>query len=58
MPLPCSKEDDDVARTCLALFVGLEPSASLILPSGELLSYEKWRQQRIARAAAVLKNSP
>ncbi|KAL7549192.1 hypothetical protein ACHAWF_012458 [Thalassiosira exigua] len=55
VPRPCLKTSDvNVARTCLALFVGLEPSASLTLPSGEVISYEKWRQQRIARATAVL----
>ena len=52
-------DDDDeeatAARTCLALFVGLEPTASLTLPSGEVLSYEEWRRRRIARATAVIK---
>ena len=48
---------EDAARTCLALFVGLEPSAALELPTGEVLSYEQWRKQRIARAAAVLKDN-
>jgi len=58
IPRPCpATSENDAARTCLALFVGLEPSAPLVLPSGEVLSYEKWRQQRIARAAAVLKNN-
>ena len=60
MPRPCPPNDaslDEVARTCLALFVGLEPSASLTLPSGEVLSYEEWRRRRIARATAVMKNN-
>jgi isopenicillin N synthase-like dioxygenase len=58
MPQPCKKDDSDAARTCLALFVGLEPSASLTLPnSAENLTYEEWRRDRIARATAVLKNS-
>ncbi|KAL7526605.1 hypothetical protein ACHAXR_005987 [Thalassiosira sp. AJA248-18] len=58
IPCPSISNSDDATRTCLALFVGLEPSALLSLPSGEVLSYEKWRQQRIARATAVLKSIP
>jgi hypothetical protein len=57
-PLPSSQYtllDDKVVRTCLALFVGLDSSALLTLPSGEVLSYEEWRRQRIARAQAVMK---
>jgi isopenicillin N synthase-like dioxygenase len=56
-PVECEKGDEGAApRTCLALFVGLEPTASLKLPhSGEVLSYEEWRRQRIARATAVMK---
>lgn len=57
-PLPSSQDtllDDKVVRTCLALFVGLDPSALLTLPSGEVLSYEEWRRRRIARAQAVMK---
>jgi isopenicillin N synthase-like dioxygenase len=57
-PLPSSQDtllDDKVVRTCLALFVGLDSSALLTLPSGEVLSYEEWRRQRIARAQAVMK---
>lgn len=58
MPQTCKKDDSDAARSCLALFVGLEPSASLTLPqSGENMTYEEWRRGRIARATAVLKNS-
>jgi hypothetical protein len=58
MPQPCKKDDNDAARSCLALFVGLEPSASLTLPhSGENMTYEEWRRGRIARATAVLRNS-
>ena len=58
VPRPCpSSALEDAARTCLALFVGLEPSAALELPTGEVLSYEQWRKQRIARAAAVLKDN-
>lgn len=58
MPQACKKDDSEAARSCLALFVGLEPSASLTLPqSGENMTYEEWRRGRIARATAVLKNS-
>ena len=58
MPHPCKKDDREAARSCLALFVGLEPSAVLTLPhSGERLTYEEWRRGRIARATAVLKNN-
>ena len=58
IPRPCpTGRTQDVTRTCLALFVGLEPSASLSLPSGEVISYEQWRKRRIARAAAVLKSN-
>lgn len=58
MPQPCKKDDSDAARSCLALFVGLEPSASLTLPhSEENITYEEWRRGRIARATSVLKNS-
>ncbi|KAL7500326.1 hypothetical protein ACHAWT_010492 [Skeletonema menzelii] len=57
MPQTCEKDDSDAARSCLALFVGLEPSASLTLPhSGEHMTYEEWRRGRIARATAVLKS--
>ena len=57
MPQTCKKDDSDAARSCLALFVGLEPSASLTLPhSGEQMTYEEWRRGRIARATAVLKS--
>ena len=38
------------ARTCLALFVGLEPDANLTLPSGENMTYEEWRKKRIEKA--------
>ena len=65
MPRPCIQPfeheiDSEAAaapRTCLALFVGLEPSTSLRLPhsGGEVVSYEEWRRQRIARATAVKK---
>lgn len=59
-PLEHVKDDEAAAvvpRTCLALFVGLEPSASLRLPhsGGKVLSYEEWRKQRIAHATAVMK---
>merc|ERR1719330_785982 len=38
-------------RNCLAMFVGLDPEEQLMLPSsGEQLSYEEWRKQRISRA--------
>ncbi len=57
---PFKHETDNEAaaavRTCLALFVGLEPSASLRLPhSGGEITYEEWRRQRIARATAVMR---
>ena len=55
IPQPCKKDEIDAARTCLALFVGLESSASLTLPNGEDLTYEEWRRRRIAKATAVLK---
>lgn len=42
-------------RNCLALFVGLDPETELSLPSGDILTYEEWRRQRIARATSVLK---
>ena len=42
-------------RTCLALFVGLEPDACLTLPSGENMSYEEWRKRRIAKATSAMK---
>jgi len=59
MPCPISNTSaDDVARTCLALFVGLEPDTLLEFPSGEVLSYEDWRKNRIAKAQAVLKQIP
>lgn len=57
MPQPCKKDECDTARTSLALFVGLESSASLSLPSGENITYEEWRRGRIAKATAVLKTS-
>jgi len=50
VPRPCynvSKEEgeeESAVRTCLALFVGLEPWASLALPSGEVVTYEQWRK--------------
>jgi isopenicillin N synthase-like dioxygenase len=59
VPRPRSQTstDDDFVRTCLALFVGLTPSAALVLPAagGEVVSYETWRRRRVARAIAVLK---
>lgn len=60
MPCPINNTlVDDVARTCLALFVGLEPDTLLELPSGEeALSYEDWRKNRIAKAQSVLKQPP
>lgn len=57
IPRTCesSKDDKDLVRTSLALFVGLEQSAQLILPSGDTLSYEEWRRRHIARALDVMK---
>ena len=43
-------------RSCLALFVGLDPDQELMLPLGEKLRYEEWRKRRIARAQNVLKS--
>jgi len=44
------------ARNCLALFVGLNPSDEIYLPtSRETMTYEEWRKRRIAKAAKVLK---
>ena len=58
IPHPCDGAVDDAVRTCLALFVGLEPSSRLVLPlSGESMTYEEWRRKRIARALAVLKSA-
>jgi len=58
-------------RHCLALFVGLDPQAQLTLPVGcrkdtsggdneaegdpQVMTYEEWRKNRIARAQKVLK---
>uniref|UniRef100_A0A7S4MYP3 Fe2OG dioxygenase domain-containing protein n=1 Tax=Odontella aurita TaxID=265563 RepID=A0A7S4MYP3_9STRA len=42
-------------RNCLALFVGLDPGETVLLPSGERITYEEWRRRRIARATEVLK---
>jgi isopenicillin N synthase-like dioxygenase len=43
-------------RHCLALFVGLEAEARLLV-DGETMSFEEWRKWRIARAQDVLKSS-
>lgn len=53
-PVPSKPKCNE--RTCLALFVGLESSAQLVLPDGESMSYEEWRRKRIARALDVIKN--
>lgn len=45
-----------VPRNCCALFVGLEPEASL-LSNGTQMSYEEWRKLRILRAQNVLRSS-
>ena len=42
-------------RSCLALFVGLDPNQPLKLPNGGCLTYESWRKRRIARAQGVLR---
>jgi isopenicillin N synthase-like dioxygenase len=43
-------------RNCLALFMGLDPRQELIMPhTGDVLTYETWRKQRIARAQSVIK---
>jgi len=43
-------------RHCLALFVGLDPEASLTI-QGETTSYEEWRKRRIATALNVLNSN-
>jgi isopenicillin N synthase-like dioxygenase len=40
-------------RHCLALFMGLDPHALLIIDN-ESMSYKEWRKRRIARAQEVL----
>jgi isopenicillin N synthase-like dioxygenase len=40
-------------RHCLALFMGLDPRASLFIDN-DTMSYEAWRKRRIARAQEVL----
>ena len=52
------KDDGTVTRNCLALFHGLSPADDITLPSGERMTYEGWRKNRIARAATVLKENP
>jgi len=51
------RDDGTVARNCLALFHGLSPADDITLPSGEQMTYEQWRKNRIARAAKVLKDN-
>ena len=51
-----SSKANDLVRTSLALFVGLEQSAKIVLPSGESMTYEEWRKRRIARALDVVKS--
>lgn len=48
-------QDGTAVRNCLALFFGLAPDTIINLPSGETMSYEEWRKQRISRAADILK---
>jgi isopenicillin N synthase-like dioxygenase len=43
-------------RSCLALFVGLDPKESLTIKD-ERMTYEEWRKRRIAAAQSVLKAS-
>ncbi|CAB9512848.1 expressed unknown protein [Seminavis robusta] len=43
-------------RHCLALFMGLDPAASLTI-QGETIFYEDWRKRRIARSQQVLKEA-
>lgn len=60
VPRSCSNtsSDDDVSRTSLALFCGLEPTAQLVLSSiGESMTYEEWRRKRIQRSADILKQN-
>jgi len=57
IPRPISSKDGtNLVRTSLALFVGLEEKAKLVLPSNEIMSYEEWRKRRIGRALEVIKN--
>ena len=51
------RDDGKVARNCLALFHGLDPADNITLPSGEQMTYEEWRKNRIARATEVLKGN-
>ena len=51
------RDDGKVARNCLALFHGLDPADIITLPSGEQMTYEEWRKNRIARATEVLKRN-
>jgi isopenicillin N synthase-like dioxygenase len=49
-----ARHDSEVPRNCCALFVGLDPNASLTI-QGEKISYEEWRKRRIANAQTSLK---
>lgn len=42
-------------RNCLALFMGLDPSATLELKD-RTVTYEEWRKDRIAQSQAVLRS--
>jgi isopenicillin N synthase-like dioxygenase len=59
VPRQCDKfnASQDVNRTSLALFVGLQQSAQLILPGGDVMTYEEWRRRWIAKALDVLKKN-
>ena len=51
--MPAGGEDP---RSCLALFMGLNPTSQLKLKGGTV-TYEEWRRDRIAKAQAVLRSS-
>lgn len=56
-PTASKSNNDNVSRTSLGMFVGLDKAARLVLPEdGEVLSYEEWRRRRIARALDVIKS--
>ena len=51
--VPCG---GTVPRNCLALFVGLDPSANLLIEQ-EAMTYEEWRKRRIAKSQESLRRN-
>jgi isopenicillin N synthase-like dioxygenase len=49
--------EGNTPRNCLALFVGLDPEQELKLSDGIVVSYEKWRKNRIAESQKVLRRN-